>query len=361
MKISFKCQLTDFGNQMYDIRDQKQPIKSRSIIQLFLFAFLFVSFSSTAQIDEKYLVNSWIKTDILRSDSSRILDPNILANNMELIIKNEDSLLFKVKSRSYYYRYTILGRTLTFGTFAFKIIELSETKLTLIDGSEPDPSKALMLKFIPKKLSDLTFSPEYYKAKNGENVYRSIPGLLEPIFINENMSPIDYVFEKFGFPEYKKGGFVVRFIVNKNGQIKGTKLVASSNERYNEKLIQAINKTKGKWIPGTFQGEKVNIEVEYNYNLGFEDRQITSVVDSIAYAETYYSTGNDFFQTGSYKQAEKYYNKALEFNPMHINAYYQHAATSIVLRKKDEACKDYQQLIYLDQKKAKKLSDKYCN
>jgi Gram-negative bacterial TonB protein C-terminal/Tetratricopeptide repeat len=327
---------------------------------LILIALVFITFAASAQIDKQFLVNSWIKSDILRSDSSRILDPAILNNNMEIVFKNNDSLLYKVNSRSTNYKYSTVGSALVFGNYAFKIIELSETKFTLVDGSEPDPSKALMLKFIPKKLFDLTFSPEYYKAKNGEKVYKSIPGHLEPDFIDVNMSPIDYVFEKFGFPEYKKGGFVVRFIVNKNGQIKGTKIIASSNERYNDKLIQAVNRTKGKWQPGTFLGDKVNIEVEYNYNLGFEDRQLTSVVDSIAYAETYYTTGNDFFQSGSYKQAEKYYQKALDFNPLHINAYYQHAATSIALRKKDEACKDYQQLIYLDQKKAKRLSDKYC-
>jgi Gram-negative bacterial TonB protein C-terminal/Tetratricopeptide repeat len=327
---------------------------------LFFISFLFISIASSAQNDEKYVYNSWIKSEILRSDSSRILDPTILNNNMEIVFKNNDSLLFKIKSRSAFYKYSIVGNSMIFGSYAFEVIEYSDTKLTLVDRSEPDRSKALMLKFIPKRLNDLTFSPEYYKAKNGENVYKSIPGLLEPIFLNANLSPIDFVFEKFGFPEYKKGGFVVRFIVNKDGQIKGTKLIASSNERYNDKLIQAVSKTKGKWLPGTFQGEKVNIEIEYNYNLGFEDRQLTSVVDSIAYAETYYTTGNDFFQTGSYRQAEKYYQKAIDFNPLHINAYYQHAATSIALRKKDEACKDYQQLIYLDQKKAKRLSDKYC-
>jgi tetratricopeptide (TPR) repeat protein len=327
---------------------------------IFFMALFFSSIASKAQIDEKFLINSWIKSDLLRSDSSRILDSQILSNNMEIIFKNNDSLIYKVNSRSSNYKYSTIGTSLVFGNYAFKIIELSETKFTLVDSSEPDPSKTLMVKFIPKKLFDLTYTPEYYIAKNGENVYKSIPGLIEPLFIDPNMSPIDFVFEKFGFPEYKKGGFVVRFIVNKNGEVKGTKLIASSNERYNDKLIQAVNKTKGKWKAGSFQGEKVNIEVEYNYNLGFEDRQLTSVVDSIAYAESYYSTGNDFFQIGSYKQAEKYYQKALAFNPLHINSYYQHAATSIALRKKDEACKDYQQLIYLDQKKAKKLSDKYC-
>jgi tetratricopeptide (TPR) repeat protein len=353
MKICFRCKMLDFKNP-------KKALNASSRIQLFLIAFVLLSIGASAQVNKKYLINSWIKHDILRSDSSRILDPTILGNNMELTFKNGDTLTCKFKARTQDYKYTILGTSLIFGNFSLIIKELTETKLSLADALEIDPSKAIMLVFIPKKLSDLTFSPEYYKAKNGENVYKSVPALLEPAFIDDKMSPIDYVFERFGFPEFKKGGFVVRFVVNKNGEIKGSKIVASSNERYNAKLIQAVEKTKGKWRPATFLGEKVNVEVEFNYNLGFEEREISSVVDSVRYAENYYATGNDFFQAGSYRQAEKYYQKALDFDPLHINAYYQHAATSIVLRKKDAACKDYQQLIFLDQRKAKKLSEKFC-
>ncbi len=332
---------------------------SAIFFNLFLAFFLFSNIAF-AQFDEKLLINEWIKADVSRVDSSRILDPSLINNNMDIIFKNSDSLIFRIKSRTYNYKYLIVGNSLSFGSFVFKLVDLTESKLVLAEATEADPSKAIMLKFMPKKLYDLTYTPEFYKAKNGENVYRAIPGVLDPMFNDPNMSPIDFVFERFGFPEYKKGGFVAKFVVNKKGEVRGVRVIATSNERYNDKLVQAINKTKGKWRPATFQGEKVNVEVEYNYNLGMEDRQITSTVDSLTYAESYYSTGNDFFQVGSYKQAEKYYEKALSYNPLHINAYYQHAATSIALRKKEEACKDYQQLIFLDQKKAKKLSEKYC-
>jgi hypothetical protein len=59
--------------------------------------------------------------------------------------------------------------------------------------------------------------------------------------------------------------------------------------------------------------------------------------------------------------SERHINKpSLNYNPLNINSYYQHAACLILLRRKDDACKDYQQLVFLEQKKAKVLQDKYC-
>jgi tetratricopeptide (TPR) repeat protein len=322
---------------------------------------LVVGNTLSAQIDKQHFQNNWIKTETLRADSSRIFDPTLTGSAISLRVLNGDSLQFSISNRMQNYKYTFLNSVLVFGMFTFKIQELSAQKLVLIENTETDVSKAIMLVFMPKNLFDLTYTPEYYLAKNKEIVYKALPGKLEPLFRDKNMSAVDYVFERFGFPEYKKGGFVVRFVINQKGELKGAKIVATSNERYNEKLIQAVNKTKGKWLPATYQGKPINVEVEFNFNLGFEDRQISSIVDSTAYSQNYYNTGNEFFQSGSHKQAEKYYQKAIDYDPLNINAYYQHAAVSIALRKKDQACKDFQQLIFLDQKKAIKLQQKYCN
>jgi TonB family protein len=171
---------------------------------------------------------------------------------------------------------------------------------------------------------------------------------------------MDYVFEKFEFPEYRKGGFVVRFVVSHTGELSGVKVIASSNEKYDTKLVSAVQKTKNKWKPATYMGKKVNVELTYDYNLGFSERTNTSQVDSTAYSTAYYKSGVEMFNAGSYKMAERYLKKSTEYNPFNVSAYFQHAATCIILRDYKSACRDYDQLIFLDQKKAIKLKETYC-
>jgi TonB family protein len=329
----------------------------KKLLLIFSFFGLDIVYAQKTSTD---LYQHWVKDDLIRKDSSRILDMDLLDSEFDMNIYSKDSLRFKANGRASNYKYKYESSLLSFGSFVFGVQSLSDYKLCIFDALESDPSKSLMIIMVPKKLKDLGLNPEKYKAKNGEWVYKRIPQLLEPTFMDKNMNPLDFVFEKFGFPEYRKGGFVVRFIVNSSGELGGVKVLASTNDKYNENLVKAVKKTKGKWLPATYQGEKINVELTYDYNLGYEERKINSQVDSIAYSTAYYNSGMEMFNAGSYKMAERYFKKAMEFNPFNISAYYQHAAASVALRNYDEACKDYQQLIFLDQKKAKKLMEKVC-
>ena len=325
---------------------------------LFLITF---SFQVFGQKDfSKDLLNDWKKTEIRTKDGSRIFDPTISMATFDIKIFSKDSLRLFTNGRATNYPYTLKDSTLSFNKMIFKIKKLSDTDLQLDQADYIDEMQALSIKYLPKKLFDLTYTPTSYVSKKGEVVYQKVDGKLEPYFMDKNMSVMDYIFEKFEFPEYRKGGFVVRFVVTASGEVKGVKVIATSNERYNDKLVAAVYKTKGKWQPATYFGDKVSVEIEYDFNLGYEERQITSTVDSTEYSKMYFNYGNEFFERGSYKQAESYYKKSINYNPLNTMAYYQHAATCILLRRKDEACEDYKQLIFLDQKKAKTLSDKYC-
>ncbi len=306
------------------------------------------------------LMENWKKTEIRSKDGSKLYDQTYLNSTFDIDVFSKDSLRLFTSGRRFNYPYTFKDSILIFNKITFKVKSISETELILDQADFTDETQALSLRFMPKKLFDLTYTPSSYLSKSGERVYQQVNGKLEPYFIDKNMAVMDYIFEKFGFPEYRKGGFVVRFVVTKTGAVKGITVVASTNDKYNDKLISAVNKTKGKWQPAEYMGEKVNVEVEYDYNLSYSERETTSIVDSLEYSKMYYDYGNDFFERAAYKQAETYYQKSINYNPLNINSYYQHAACLILLRRKDEACKDYQQLVFLEQKKAKILQDKYC-
>jgi tetratricopeptide (TPR) repeat protein len=303
--------------------------------------------------------NNWKKTDITAIDGSAYYDEAILGLDFDLNIFSNDSLELFNNSRLLPMTYRLSADSvLVFSGLRLKIKEISDIKM-VVESLESDGFD-FKITYTPKNLFDLTYSPEAYRAKNGGVVFTTIHGKLEPQFIHKTMSPMDYIFEKFGFPEYRKGGFVVRFVVTEKGELAGVHVVASSNDRYNDNLVNAVLSTKGMWKSAEFKGEKVSTEVEYDYNLGYNDRQLTSQVDSSAYSKNYFDYGMQFISTGAYKNAASYFQKAIDFNPLNVDAYFKHAEVSLALRRKDDACESLSYLILLEQKKAQPLYDKNC-
>ncbi|MCY1375227.1 hypothetical protein D9M69_626280 [compost metagenome] len=150
-------------------------------------------------------------------------------------------------------------------------------------------------------------------------------------------------------------------MVTATGDVTGVRVIASSNDRYNENLVKAVLKTRGMWMPAEFKGEKVSTEVEYDYNLGYHDRDLSSSeVDSVSYSKMYLDYGLQYISTGSYRNAATYLKKAIDLNPLNVDAYYKHAEVSFALRKKEEGCESLSYLLLLEQKKAEPLYEKYC-
>lgn len=308
---------------------------------------------------KKKLINNWKKTDISAIDGSPYYDHATLSMDFDMDIFSSDSLYLFNSDRLTPVKY-MLGpdSVLVVSGLILKIKEISDTKM-VVESSESQ-GYDFSITFTPKKLFDLTYTPEAYRAKNGDVVFKMIEGKLEPYFIDKSMSPVDYIFEEFGFPEYRKGGFVVRFVVTKTGGLAGIRVVASSNDKYNNNLVNAVLKTKGKWKPAIFKGEPVSTEVEYNYDLGYHDREITSDVDSVSYSQRYYDYGMSFISNGAYRDAATYFAKAIDFNPLNVDAYFKHVEVSLALRRKDEACESLSYLLLLEQKKAEPLYEKNC-
>lgn len=329
-------------------------------IAIFTILVIFSKTSFSQKINESLLIKNWEKVDIKRPDGSKIFDESLINVNFDLNFMSKDSVRVNFGGRAQDFHFMVKDSVLSFNDMKFKIEVLEDISLVLLLQNEYEPSQSYKFIYIPKKLNDLTFTPRSYVSKSGEIVYDYVPNRLEPYFMSKKLLAMEYIFENFQFPDFRKGGFVVRFVVTEKGDVKGVRIVASSNDKFNNKLIMAVKKTQGKWKPAEYLGERVSVNMEYDFNLDFTNAEVSSG-DSLEFSKMNYEYATEFFQRGAYMQAEKYYSKALKYNVLNIDAYYQRAATYILLRKKDEACQDYQQLIFLDQKKAKILHDKYCN
>ncbi len=321
---------------------------------------LLMTFSGFGQTQlGQQLIKNWKKTDITAIDGSPYYDEETVNLDFDLHFVSTDSVYLFNNSRLTPLRYRLgADSMLVLSGLRLKVAEISDIKMVL--ESLESEGFDFRITYTPKKLFDLTYTPEAYRAKNGEVVFTAIHGKLEPLFVHKTMSPVDFIFEEFGFPEYRKGGFVVRFVVTATGDITGVRVIASSNDRYNEKLVKAVLKTRGMWKPAEFKGENVATEVEYDYNLGYGDRTLTSQVDSAAYSKMYLDYGLQFISTGAYRNASTYFKKAIDFNPLNTDAYFKHAEVSFALRRKEEGCESLSYLLLLEQKKAEPLYEKHC-
>lgn len=324
------------------------------------FVLLFTTIQGISQHTlKKALQGEWIKDRISLKDGSTIYDDDLLNSSFGLEFMR-DSLIISIDNRNSLSSYSIEDSILSYRGSYFKIIRLDKPILELVQVNHSEDIEPIRLTMNFKPTYDLGTSPEFYTAKNNDKVYILNPVILEPKFINARFSAMDYIFTNFKYPEYKKGGFVVRFVVTKEGKLLGQKVIASSNQNYDQKLIDAINKTKGKWLPAKYLGEAVNCEIEYNFDLGWTKENYSSGKDDKVTAEEYESNGRRYFSAKNYRSSVYHFSKAIDKNPYLIDSYYLRAAAHIYLNKSVSACADYYQLKVLNQKRAERLYDKYC-
>lgn len=308
------------------------------------------------------LKGEWIKEDITLADGSKVFDPGVINSSLIYEFINGDTLLVTYNGENRYHRYVLSDSTLNFSGKEYKIDRLEKPLLELVETNPAVGFMALRIKMVFKPTFDYGISPKTYQAKNGEIVYERVPGIVDPKFVSRGVTAMDAIYREFGFPDYRKGGFVVRFVITKEGKMEGERIVASSHQRYDERLIKAVRKTSGKWLPAKFNGKPVNCEVEFNFDLGFTGNQPTATAEDNKRfkADQDFDYGNYYYDAKSYKSAIFYFTKAIDANPYLIEAYYKRAAAYYFLNDVKSACKDYEQLIFLDQNRAKDLKEKVC-
>ncbi|SOE21943.1 TonB protein C-terminal [Spirosomataceae bacterium TFI 002] len=330
---------------------------------LHLISFLLISNALLAQKSLlSQLKGEWIKEEIALEDGSTLFNPEIVESQYILSFINDDSLVVTYNGRSNYHRFDLSDSTIKYRGTTFKIVRLEKPILEVIETNSEDGYKPLKFKLLYKPTYDLSIIPNQYQAKNGEVVFERIPGLIEPKFIDPRFTAMDFIYNEFRFPEYKKGGFVLRFVVTDDGKVTGARMIASSHPKYDQRMIQALEKTKKKWLPAQYNGQNINCEVEYNFDLGWsESGSENSEANKRYESEQSKDYGDYYFDLKNYKSAIYYYSKSIESNPYNIDSYYKRAACYVFRKDIQSACGDYQQLGILNQVKAQELFDKYCD
>lgn len=308
------------------------------------------------------LKGEWTKEEIKLKDGSTLFNPEVTEGQFILHFVSLDTFLVTYNGRTAKHRVQLADSTIIYRGSKLKITKLEKPILEVTEVDVQKGYKPLKMKFVYKPVYDLSYIPESYIARNKEEVFIRIPNTLEPKFINGNMTAMDFIYNEFRFPEYRKGGFVARFIISKDGQLTGARMIASSNNRYDQKLIEAILKTQGKWYPAEYNGVKVNCEVELNFDLGYSSSNTVYEEDKKSYeAEQSMDYANYYFGIKNYKSAIFYYSETIKNNPYSIDAYYKRAASYIFRKDLVNACRDYRTLSILNQVRAEELFTEYCS
>ncbi|MCR9063283.1 MAG: energy transducer TonB [Cytophagales bacterium] len=329
------------------------------------FVLFLVSFIPYFSSGQKSLIESlqgeWVKDDVTLKDGSPVYDLSVTGSSFVLDFRR-DSLIVSLNGINSLQSYSVIDSILNYRNEHYKITRLDKPILELTQVKQPSDVEPLKISFVYKPILDLSFAPSSYIAKNSEEVFIYRPNVIEPKFVNQRFSAMDFIYNDFRFPEYKKGGFVVRFVITKDGRMEGLRLIASSDPKYDNRLIKAVEKTKGSWLPAVYQGKVVNCEVEFNFDLDWSktSNENRESEEAKAIAEEYYSYGQYYFMDKNYKSALFYFDKAIDKDPYLIEAYYLRAASYVFRKEIDSACHDYYQLKILGQQKAIDLYDKYC-
>lgn len=326
-----------------------------------------ISSVAVAQSIKGNLIGDWIKEDIRLRDGSPILDKAVRDIQLRYIFDKNGTSRVVYDGKTGDRPYRLKRDTLIIGDDTFyKIEQVSDIKLVLQQITADSSATALKLTFTPAHLYNIGFMPEKYRTKGGDTIYVYKPNYLEPFFMDGEMNASQYISENFDFPEYRAADFYTRFIITKEGDVKGIEIVRTTNDRFNNKLIAAIKKTQGKWKPALWEGKPVNVEVMMGFDLGWSEKQNSSTTEETD--EEKMMASNEFLAEGKYYLTLKNYNEAirnytwsLDKNPLNIDAYYGRASAYAMKKDTKKMCEDLLQLKNLQQAKGIELWNKFCN
>lgn len=331
---------------------------------------LLISTQIFAQSFKGKLIGEWVKDNITLYDDSPILKDDIRNLELRYTFMKNDSFLVTINGKTGRGTYQINNDTLIVANNAFfKILDLNDIKLTLQSINIEEKDKALKLSFIPVKFHNLGFTPITYRTVGQDIIYVSKHNYLEPSFLDMNQSAAQYISERFYFPEYKVGDFYTRFIITKEGEIKGIDILSSTDPKFDKYLIKAIKSSKGKWIPAIWEGKPVNAEVKMGFDMGWSEKMAlknptSTKKDSVG---TNTSESNYFLMQANINVEEKRYtaaiknlNQSLQLDPLNVDAYYARAAVFALTKDTKKMCIDLLHLKNLQQGKGTDLWNKFC-
>lgn len=328
--------------------------------------FLLLSTQIFAQSLKEKLIGEWVKDDMVLADGSPILKDNIRNLQLRYTFMPNDSFQVTVNGKTGRGKYSIKGDTLNIaGSANFKISVLDELKLSFYSIGV---DQSLKFSFIPIRFHNLGFTPQTYRTKGQDTIFVSKHNFLEPLFMDVDRSAAEFISDNFFFPEYKAGDFYARFIITKQGEIKGIEILESTHENYNKNLIKAIKSSEGKWQPAIWNGKPVNSEIKMGFDMGWSEKMgrkssnIQTPKDTVDANESnyYLMQANINVEAKRYSQAIKDLTKSLSLDPLNIDAYYARAAVYAITKDVQRMCIDLLQLKNMQQIKGTQLWNKFC-
>ncbi len=343
----------------------------KTLLLLLLPIYIFAQNSIENYSKEQLIGSDWIKTDIRLRDNSKIYNEQILRLPLRYRFLNEDSVLITSKgaSQKFFYRMSnnLISIPKTDGKL--RISSLDDKKMVIIEDMKDTTAAQFRIEFAKSDYYNIGYTPQSYLTQGNDTVYIAQQNYLEPIFLDDFRNPMDFISEKFNFPEWRTAEFTVRFIITKNGEVKGIK-VEGTADKYNDNLINAVKKTRGKWLPAIWEGKPVNAEMKLYFDFGYSEQQALknkskpTTLDTLAMYKSqskfFLDEGNYYFQIKNNLKALQSYSKSIAFDPYNINAYYGRVAVYSRANRIDKVCEELEQLKALEQTKAFELSKKYC-
>ena len=333
--------------------------------------FIFISLQTFAQTFKQKIVDEWVKDNISLYDGSPILKEDVRNMQLRYTFMENDSFQITINGKTGRSTYQVKNDTLYFAkNAAFKIERLDDIKLVFraVILDSVGQSKALRLSFIPARFHNIGFTPQTYRTKGQDTIYVSKHNYLEPLFIDADRSASQFISDNFFFPEYKAGDFFARFIITKQGEVKGIEVLESTHENYNKYLIKAIKATAGKWKPAIWEGKPINSEIKMGFDMGWTEKMrnkngsVTPQKDTVDSNESNYflMQGNIYVEEKKYTLAIKELSKSIALDPLNIDAYYARAAVYALTKDVQKMCLDLQQLKNMQQTKGTELWNKFC-
>lgn len=332
---------------------------------------LFISTQIFAQTFKQKIVDEWVKDNISLYDGSPILKDEVRNMQLRYTFMENDSFQVTINGKTGRGTYFVKNDTLYFGkNIAFKIERLDEIKLVIraVILDSASLSKALRLSFIPARFHNLGFTPQTYRTKGQDTIYVSKHNYLEPLFMDSDRSASQFISDNFFFPEYKAGDFYARFIITKQGEVKGIEVLESTHEKYNKYLIKAIKTTAGKWRPAEWEGKPINAEIKMGFDMGWSEKMGRKSADVAAKKDTIDANESNYYlmqaninvEAKRYSLAIKDLTKSITLDPLNIDAYYARAAVYALTKDVQKMCVDLQQLKNMQQAKGTDLWNKFC-
>lgn len=336
-----------------------------------ILTFLFISTQIFAQTFKQKIVDEWVKDDISLYDGSPILKDEVRNMQLRYTFMPNDSFQVTINGKTGRGTYHVKNDTLYFAkNIAFKIERLDDIKLIFrgINLDSASQSKALRLSFIPARFHNLGFTPQTYRTKGQDTIYVSKHNYLEPLFMDADRSASQFISDNFFFPEYKAGDFYARFIITKQGEVKGIEVLESTHENYNKYLIKAIKATAGKWQPAIWEGKPINTEMKMGFDMGWTEKMGRKNGDATAQKDTIDANESNYYlmqaninvEAKRYSLAIKDLTKSITLDPLNIDAYYARAAVYALTKDVQKMCVDLQQLKNMQQIKGTELWNKFC-